>query len=120
MITLEDRPQRSVFATLGPMYRSNDDKAWKAARKAGLIAHKVPGIGIGPDFDSVFVVCVEDENGKLSNFRKLFTAEEVIAEARKPKHETFYMGDIFEGYWQAINAEPQAITIDVPCVSSGL
>jgi hypothetical protein len=102
------------------MYRSNDSKAWKAARKAGLIVHKVQGITRGSEKSSVFVVCVKDKDGKLEHFRNLFTAEEVIAEAQKTEHCTFYMGDVFEGHWQALNAEPQTAIIDVPCVSSGM
>lgn len=104
-----------------------DHKAWKAARKAGLIIHKVSRVGQGPDARSVFIVFVKKDGNLLDQFRKLFTAEEVIAEARETDHETFCLADFMDGI---LKEESETKTderekrdfirnVDIPCVSSG-
>ena len=100
------------------MNNTSDSKAWKAAKKAGLLIHKVRGIAAGEDYRSLFIVFVQEANGDISHFRRLFTAEEVIKEAQRDTHDTFFMGDLFEGFWEAAKTEPRRI--DVPCVSMGL
>jgi hypothetical protein len=126
--TLKTIEPHRRFPYDGVMNKQLDHKAWKAARKAGLIAHKVQGIKRGQD--DLFVCFAQTEDGHLKQIRGLFTAEEVITEAAKTSH--FRFGDIFEGFFDGLglDGEPETTEderqkwefvrkVDVPCVSSG-
>jgi hypothetical protein len=85
------------FSYDGAMNKQIDRNVWKAAKKAGLIAHKIRNITTLPEGEDVFMVYAQRKDTGNLNWQGLFTAKGLV---------------------EAI-AEGLPLELDVPCTSRG-